>query len=63
MVWEKVDLIEGQQPTARHEAAFVEVDNDFFLIGGRGKRPVSCFEPWMKSWIDGTEPPIELHHF
>lgn len=50
-------------PVARHEAAFVECDDLFYLIGGRRIQEVSIFNPETNSWSSGSKPPIELHHF
>ncbi len=61
--WEQV-MAKGQsQPIARHEAAFVRVQDTFYLLGGRGIRPVSKYDTTTQSWSTGTEPPLELHHF
>ena len=49
-------------PTARHEAAFVAVDNRLYLLGGRRINPVDVFDPKSKTWRAGAKSPIELHH-
>ncbi len=59
--WTTVDT-EGT-PTARHENAFVEVDGKFYLIGGRGERPVDIYDPATNAWSAGEAPPLEIHHF
>lgn len=51
------------QPVARHEAGFIAHGDRFYLIGGRGMKPVSIFDPATRSWTTGATPPIELHHF
>ncbi len=56
-------LITEGAPHARHEAAFVECDGRFFLMGGRRINPVDIFHPETKTWTQGTKPPIEIHHF
>ena len=57
-------MIEGRgEPTARHENGFVEVDGKFYLLGGRGIKPVDIFDPASKEWSEGAPPPIEMHHF
>lgn len=61
--WAPVQSADGSQPVERHEAAFVEAGDKFVLLGGRGIRPVSIFDPAEKSWSQGMPPPIELHHF
>lgn len=61
--WEQVAASDGSKPVARHEAAFVEAGGEFVLLGGRGIRPVSIYDPVSATWRTGTPPPIELHHF
>lgn len=45
-----------------------------YLLGGRrpgpvasllseGRRPVNAYDPATKTWSEGAEPPLELHHF
>lgn len=50
-------------PSARHENSFVEVNDKFYLLGGRGIKPVDIFDPASNTWTSGAEPPIEVHHF
>lgn len=59
--WETVDTI--GEPVARHEAAFIEFEGKFYLLGGRGIRPVSIYSPITNTWRKGTPPPLEVHHF
>ena len=61
--WQEVKAKDGSTPVARHEAAFVRVGDMFYLLGGRGIRPVSIYNTKTSSWSTGKEPPIELHHF
>ncbi len=57
-------LVEAEgEPAARHENAFVEVDGNFYLIGGRGERPVDIYDPSTNTWSSGATPPMEIHHF
>ncbi|MFT6865406.1 MAG: hypothetical protein ACJA08_000224 [Cyclobacteriaceae bacterium] len=51
------------EPMARHEAAFIELDGKFYLVGGRRIQEVSIFEPADNSWKSGAKPPVEIHHF
>lgn len=51
------------EPTARHENAFAEVDGKFYLIGGRGNKPVDIYDPQTSTWTEGQKPPLEMHHF
>jgi N-acetylneuraminic acid mutarotase len=39
------------------------VGGRFFLIGGRGDRPVEEFDPATGSWRTRASAPIEMHHF
>lgn len=61
--WQTVDAKDDSKPVQRHEAAFVRLGEKFYLLGGRGIRPVSIFDTKTQSWSTGAEPPIELHHF
>ncbi|MBC2839846.1 kelch repeat-containing protein [Robiginitalea sp. SC105] len=61
--WEFVESTDGSKPVARHEAAFVGVGDKFYLLGGRGIRPVSIYDTQTGIWSEGPEPPIEMHHF
>ncbi|MRT91623.1 galactose oxidase [Ancylomarina sp. 16SWW S1-10-2] len=47
----------------RHENAFVEFNDQFYLIGGRGINPVNVFDPVTNTWETKGKTPIELHHF
>ncbi|MBB4079906.1 N-acetylneuraminic acid mutarotase [Lewinella aquimaris] len=59
--WEFVD--NDTEPVARHEAAFVAVGDRYYLLGGRGIRPVSVFDTRTQRWTEGAKPPVEIHHF
>lgn len=59
--WQTISC-EGE-PVARHEAAFIEVDGKFYLVGGRRIQEVSIFNPKTNTWTSGAKPPIEMHHF
>jgi large repetitive protein len=47
---------------ARHEACFVMVNEKCYLLGGRGIKQVSRFDPTTKKWTDRAPTPVELHH-
>jgi N-acetylneuraminic acid mutarotase len=49
--------------TARHENTFVECGGKFYLLGGRGIKPVDIYDPQTNTWSQGVPPPLELHHF
>ncbi len=59
--WETLSC--NGEPVARHEAAFIEVDGKFYLVGGRRIQEISIFDPKTNTWTLGAKPPIELHHF
>lgn len=61
--WSEVMSVDNSTPTARHEAAFVNVSDNFYLLGGRGIKPVSIYNPQTQKWTLGAKPPIEFHHF
>ncbi|WP_247237823.1 PKD domain-containing protein [Telluribacter sp. SYSU D00476] len=60
--WQTVTPSSGS-PTARHESAYVQAGDRFFLLGGRNSKPVQVYDPVAKSWINAAFPPIQLHHF
>lgn len=47
----------------RHENAYVKVGDRFYLIGGRGERPVQIYDPTTRTWTTGATPPLSMHHF
>ena len=49
--------------TARHENSFVESEGKFYLLGGRGIKPVDIYNPATNTWTQGAAPPVEIHHF
>lgn len=51
------------KPTARHENAFMEAGGKFYLLGGRGDRPVNIYNPETQQWSEGPAPPFQIHHF
>lgn len=59
--WQTVET--QNEPTARHENAFAEVDGKFYLIGGRGEKPTDIYDPQTQTWSEGKTPPLEMHHF
>lgn len=61
--WKIVVTSDGSEPRQRHEAAFVGIDDKFYLLGGRGVLPTSIYDTKTNSWSEGSPPPIELHHF
>ena len=61
--WELVISSDGSVPTARHEAAYVEAGGLFYLMGGRGSRPVEVFDPVAATWTNLGLPPLSMHHY
>ncbi len=56
-------LSPSNTPTKRHEAAFVELNGKFYLLGGRGIKPVEVYDPATNRWATKAKTPIEIHHF
>lgn len=59
--WEIVNAKGEALP--RHEHAFVEINDRFYLLGGRRVQAVDIFDPAKQAWSKGRKPPTELHHF
>ena len=51
------------EATHRHENAFINAGDKYYLIGGRGMKPVEIFDPADSSWTKGAVPPVEMSHF
>jgi N-acetylneuraminic acid mutarotase len=61
--WQPLKSSDGSSPTARHECGFIEVEGKFYLVGGRGIKPVDIYDPAKNLWKQGASPPLEIHHF
>lgn len=61
--WQWEPVVTHGEPTARHEASFVEHKGKMYLIGGRRINPVDVFDPKTNAWEQRSKTPIELHHF
>ncbi len=61
--WQPVVASDTSKPVERHEAAFIRVGQKFYLLGGRGIRPISIYDTQTQRWTSGAAPPLELHHF
>jgi N-acetylneuraminic acid mutarotase len=59
--WETISS--NTKPIARHECSFVVVKSKFYLLGGRGIKPVSIYDTKTNIWSEGKKPPMEIHHF
>ena len=61
--WRTVALKSGSpKPARRHESCAVMNNGLMYIIGGRGRRPVSVYDPKMRVWTNKREPPVELNH-
>ncbi len=60
--WQTVVPTSGQ-PTARQEGAYVQAGDRFYLMGGRGIKPVQVYDPVNRTWVNAAATPINLHHF
>jgi len=61
--WHEVTAADGSEPNARHEAAFVGLGDKYYLLGGRGIKPVDIYDSQTRTWTEGAKPPVEIHHF
>lgn len=59
--WKPLETV--NHPHKRHEAAFVQCEGRFYLLGGRKVKPVDIFDPATGMWTEGSRPPMEIHHF
>ncbi len=59
--WQLVES--ANEPIQRHEHAYVAVGDRFYLVGGRGERPVQAFDPETQTWETLSAPPFQMHHF
>ncbi len=50
-------------PEKREDCSFVEVNGLFYLLGGRGIKPVDVFDPKTNTWQRKGNDPMEIHHF
>jgi hypothetical protein len=48
---------------ARHDNGFIASEGLFYLLGGRGIKPVNIFDHVSGQWRQGAAPPLEIHHF
>lgn len=49
--------------TERHECSGAAVNGKFYLIGGRGDKPVEVYDPANNNWTKLKNTPFEMHHF
>ena len=54
----------GSCSQGRHEAAYVQVGDKFYLLGGRENNSnVNIYDPVTDTWVTGSDAPFSLHHF
>ncbi len=56
-------MVTVNSPTARHECSFAQTGDKFYLLGGRGLKPVEAYDPATNSWTSLGFTPQEIHHF
>lgn len=49
--------------TKRHECSGAAVNGKFYLMGGRGEKPVEVYDPSNGNWQKLGNAPFEMHHF
>ena len=60
--WEEIISTDNSTPVARHEAAFIGLEDKFYLLGGRGDKVTSIYDTKTNTWSEGAKPPLEMHH-
>jgi N-acetylneuraminic acid mutarotase len=53
----------GVNAESRHESAFVQVGNKFYLIGGRGTRQIQVYDPVTNTLSNTGTSTSNIHHF
>ncbi len=61
--WHNHNTSNGSTVEKRHEAGGVAFNGKIYVLGGRGTRNVSIFDPVTNKWSYGATPPLELNHF
>ncbi len=61
--WQSVGSTDGSAATARHEASGIGIDGKFYLLGGRGTRPVEIYDSASGTWSVAPPAPVDFHHF
>ena len=61
--WNFQNSSDGSTVLRRHEAAGVSFNGKLYVLGGRGARGVSIYDPVTKKWSLKSAPPIQLNHF
>lgn len=61
--WKSVSTANGSVVQKRHESGGVEYNGKLYVLGGRGNRAVSVYDPATRKWTHKSAPPIVLNHF
>ncbi len=61
--WQNQYTADGSAVQKRHEAGGVALNGKLYLLGGRGARNVSVYDPITNKWSHKAAPPLELNHF
>ncbi|REG81743.1 Kelch repeat-containing protein [Algoriphagus antarcticus] len=59
--WTAVET--ANYPLPRHENSFVENNGKFYLLGGRGIKPIEEYDLKTNTWKTLAMAPMEFHHF
>lgn len=60
--WEAETYASGS-PIGRHEAAMINVDGKFYLMGGRETSMVQEYDPITRTWTNISNGPADINHF
>ena len=61
--WNFQNSADGSTVQQRHEAAGVNFNGKLYVLGGRGARGVSVYDPGTNRWSQKAAPPVVLNHF
>lgn len=59
--WQSIEAKGDAIP--RHENSAVAIGDDFYVLGGRGIKPVQVFHTKSNTWETLAPTPLEIHHF
>ncbi|MEM7259508.1 MAG: kelch repeat-containing protein, partial [Pseudomonadota bacterium] len=62
-IWQRVVTSDGSSVIERHEAGGVVIDGKLYVVGGRGTREVSVYDPASNQWDVKSAPPLVINHF
>jgi len=61
--WQNRFTSDGSVVQKRHEAGGVVLNGKLYVLGGRGNRKVSVYDPVKNKWTQKAAAPIVLNHF